>query len=208
MDSMKRRRAGARARRGRGRALLALAGAALAALALSACGSGNAKETSGTYAGIGGVGAPYLSVGGLVYQVQISRMLNPYDTEDSAYLEGLSAQQRKINPGEELFGVFVQVYNESSVPRQAAREIRLYDTEGNTYEPITPDQYNLYAYRPGNVPVKSQLPTPDSTAANGPINGLMLLYKIKTESLENRPLSLKIISPTNPAESASAELDS
>lgn len=194
---------------GRSRRLAALAGAALAAVALAACGDANVKETSGTYAGEGGAGAPYLSVGPLVYQVQISRAINPHDAEDSAFLQGLSESQRQLLPGEEWFGVFMQVINETGTPHEVAREITISDTEGNVYHPIEPNQYNLYAYRPGaNVPAKNQLPTPSSTAASGPINGLMLLYKIKLSSLENRPLTVKIVSPTNLSKTASGELDS
>ena len=194
----------------RHRRLLAVFGALLVAVALAACGgSSEVKETSGTYAGEGGVGAPYLSVGPLVYQVQISRALNPYDVEDEAYLEGLTPSQRELHPGEEFFAVFMQVYNEGNEEHHAASEITISDIEGNTYHPIEPDHTNLYAYRPGAaVPAKNQLPIPSSTAASGPINGLMLLYKIKLESLEYRPLKVKIVSPTNPSDTATAELDS
>jgi hypothetical protein len=189
---------------------IAVIGALLVAVALAACGgSAELKETSGTYDGSGGVGAPYLAVGPLVYQVQISRALNPYDIEDSSYLAGLSASQRELHPGEEFFAVFMQVYNETNKSHVAASDITVSDIEGRTYHPIEPDQTNLYAYRPGTVvPAKEQLPILSSTAASAPINGLMLLYKISVESLEYRPLTVKIVSPTNPSEVATAELDS
>ena len=35
----------------------------------------------------------------------------------------------------------------------------------------------------------------------------MLLYKIQVVSLDNRPLELKIVDPTDPTQTASAELD-
>lgn len=189
---------------------IAVIGALLVAVALAACGgSSELRETSGTYDGSGGLAAPYLSVGPLVYQVQISRALNPYDVEDSAYLAGLSASQRELRPGEEFFAVFMQVYNETGKGHPAAGDITVSDIEGHTYHPIEPDGTNLYAYRPGTVvPAKEQLPILSSTAASGPINGLMLLYKISLESLEYRPLKVKIVSPTNPSEVATAELDS
>lgn len=185
-------------------------GALLVCLALAACGgSSEVKETSGTYAGEGGLGAPYLSVGPLVYQVQISRALNPHDTEDSAYLQGFSFSQRKLHPGEELFAVFMQVYNQTGKSQIAASEVTIHDTEGNVYHPIEAGKENLYAYRPNmTVPAKSQLPAPSSAAYSGPVNGLMLLYRIKLESLENRPLTVKIVSPTDPSQTASAVLDS
>ncbi len=83
-------------------------------LALSACSdNSHTRVTTGTYAGESGQNAPYLNVGPLIYEVQLSRELNPYDTEDSTYLSGLTPAQRKLSPGEEWFAVFLQVYNES-----------------------------------------------------------------------------------------------
>ena len=70
--------------------------------------------TTGTYAGESGANAPYLNVGPLIYQVQLSRELNPYNIEDSAYLQGLTPAQRQLEPGQEWFAVFMQVYNNTS----------------------------------------------------------------------------------------------
>src|ERR1700716_868005 len=86
----------------------------LAAVALGACGDSHTKVTTGTYAGESGANAPYLDVGPLVYEVQLSRQLNPYDVEDSAYLQGLSATQQKLATGQEWFAVFMQVFNNGS----------------------------------------------------------------------------------------------
>ncbi len=185
----------------------AAAAAVLAAVALSACGSADIHEKTGSYTGVDGAPAPYLNVGDLVYQVQMSRTLNPYNTEDKAYLQGLTPQERKLSAGQEWLGVFIQVYNETNVPHPDASKFTVYDTEGTTYTPVATESYNLYQYRPGMVPAKEVIPTPSSAAANGPINGAMLLYKINTESLENRPLTFKIFSPGGPAETATAELD-
>jgi hypothetical protein len=195
---------------GRLRKPIAVLAAGLTAVALAACGSADVKETSGSYSGVGGVGAPYLSVGPLVYNVQISRSLNPYDTEDSAYLQGLPAAQKELHPGEEWFGVFMQVINKTGASHQdvAANDITIYDTEGNVYHPVEVSETNLYAYRSGtSVPSENQLPTPSSAAASAPINGLLLLYRLKLTSLENRPLTIKIVSPST-GEKAEAELDS
>src|ERR1700744_5757763 len=70
----------------RPRRKVALAGAVLAGIAPRACGRADMRETTGTYAGEDGASAPYLNVGKLVYQVQVSRSLNPWETEDSAFL--------------------------------------------------------------------------------------------------------------------------
>ena len=37
------------------------------------------------------------------------------------------------------------------------------------------------------------LPTPDSAAASGPIQGSLILFRLKTDSLVNRPLKLEIV---------------
>jgi hypothetical protein len=181
--------------------------AALAALALGACGESHTRVTTGTYAGGSGKNAPYLNVGPLEYEVQISRELNPYDTEDSNYLAGLTPAQRLLRPGEEWFGVFMQVYNNSSVPHPAATDFTVSDTEGNVYHPIAPDANNLFAYRPGIVPANSQVPAPNTVASAGPTQGVLLLYKIKVASLANRPLTFTIYDPVDSAQTASAELD-
>jgi len=179
----------------------------LAVLALGACGESHTKVTGGTYAGESGANAPYLDVGPLVYEVQLSRQLNPSNSEDAAYLQGLSPAERQLAPGQEWFAVFVQVYNNSSQPLPAASDLTISDTQGNAYIPVVPNQTNPFAYRVGAVPAKGQLPIPDTTANSGPTQGALLLFKIRIVSLDNRPLTLKIVDPTNPAETASAELD-
>src|SRR5437868_4637692 len=102
--------------RSRLRKLLPVLCAAIAAMALSACGDSHTKVSTGTYAGESGQNAPYLDVGPLAYEVQLSRQLNPTNGEDAAYLTGLSPEQAKLGAGEEWFAVFVQVYNNSSAP--------------------------------------------------------------------------------------------
>jgi hypothetical protein len=179
----------------------------LVAGALGACGDSHTKVTTGTYAGESGQNAPYLDVGPLVYEVQLSRELNPYDVEDSAYLEGLSAEQSKLEPGQEWFAVFVQVYNNGSHPLQASTDMRIFDTQGNTYTPIVPAARNSFVYAGGTVPGHERLPVLNTVASNGATQGTMLLFKIHTVSLDNRPLKLSIVDPTDAAEKASAELD-
>jgi hypothetical protein len=179
----------------------------LAVLALGACGDSHTKVTTGTYAGESGANAPYLNVGPLVYEVQLSRQLNPVDTEDAAYLQGLSPAQRQLAPGQEWFGVFLQVYNGGSKALTASNELTITDTQGNSYQPIVPGPTNQFAYRAGSVPSKGRLPVADTIAADGTTQGALLLFKIQIVSLDNRPLTLKIVDPDDAAETASAELD-
>jgi hypothetical protein len=179
----------------------------LAALVLSACGNSETKVTTGTYAGESGQNAPYLNVGPLVYEVQLSRELNPANVEDAAYLQGLTPLQRRLAPGQEWFAVFIQVYNHSSVPHLGASSITISDTQNNLYTPIVPDQANQFAYRGGFIPADSQIPVPSSVAANGGTQGALLLYKIQVVSLDNRPLTIHIVDPKDATQRASAELD-
>lgn len=180
---------------------------ALLALGLSGCGDSHTKVTSGTYAGESGANAPYLDVGPLTYEVQLSRQLSPFDTEDASYLQGLSGIQRALTPQQEWFAVFVQVYNYTSASQLAASSLTISDTQGNSYAPVVPDQSNQFAYRGGTVLADGRLPVSDSIAAAGSTQGALLLYKIQITSLDNRPLTLKIADPSNAAQTASAELD-
>ncbi len=189
------------------RKLSTLAVALVAVLALSACGNAHTKVTTGTYAGESGETAPYLDVGPLKYNVQISRELNPANSEDAGYLQGLTPAQRKLEPGQEWFVVSLQVFNTNSQPLPASTNVVIYDTQNNVYSPLIPDQTNMYAYRGGIVGPNSQLPEADTTAAFGPTQGSLLLFKIQTVSLDNRPIKVRITNPSDLAESASAELD-
>jgi hypothetical protein len=181
--------------------------ALLAVLALSACGDSHTKVSTGTYAGESGANAPYLNVGPLVYEVQLSRELNPANSEDATYLQGLTPEQRKLEPGQEWFAVFMQVYNNTNKPHPAATSMTITDTQENSYTPLPPAAINQFAYKGGVVLAKNQIPLPGTIADVDPAEGLVLLYKIQIVSLDNRPLELKIVNPNNPSESASAELD-
>ncbi len=181
--------------------------AVLVVLGVSACGDSHTKVTTGTYAGEAGKAAPYLNVGPLLYQVQVSRQLNPANEEDASYLQGLSATERQLGPGEEWFAMFIQVYNNNSTPYTDSDSFTITDTQENSYTPVSLGEANLYAYRPGTVPAKSQIPRPGTVPADFGPQGALLLFKIKIVSLDNRPMEVKITNPENPAESASAILD-
>jgi hypothetical protein len=189
------------------RRLLLVALALLFALTLAACGDSHTKVTTGTYAGESGAGAPYLDVGPLVYQVQQSRQLNRFDVEDAAYLRGVPASAAKLGPDQEWLGVFMQVYNNHTQALPAASDITVSDTQGNSYAPVTLEGSNLFAYRAGEVAGHGRLPPLDSSAGEGPTQGGLLLFKISLASLDNRPLTVHIVDPTDAALTASAELD-
>jgi len=180
---------------------IALLLALVAATALAACGNKEDKVLHGSTEGI------YLDLGELKYQVQISRILNPSSPEDAAYLIGLPQGQRDLPPGQEWFAVFMRVQNEHTRALPAAREYTITDTEGNKFRPLSLGPDNVFAYRPGNVSGHGLIPTPDSPASESTIQGSLLLFKIPTRNLENRPLELSIVSPEAPREVATVDLD-
>jgi hypothetical protein len=104
----------------------------------------------------------------------------------------------------------MQVYNKGSSPAQAADPnagITISDTQGNTYQAVQPAATNNYAYRGGVIRAEGMIPEPDTPQAFAPTQGAMLLFRIRIESLSNRPIKVKIRNPEAPAEIASAELD-
>jgi hypothetical protein len=178
-----------------------------AVLVLAACGDSHTRVTTGTYAGASGKNAPYLNVGPLIYEVQLSRELNPYNAEDASYLQDLTPAQRELRPGEEWFGVFMQVYNNTNQTHPIATNVTISDTQGISYSPIVPGPSNAFAYRSEMLAPKGQVPALNTIAEDGPTQGALLLYKIKVISLDNRPLTVKIVDPLDPSQTASAELD-
>lgn len=129
------------ARRPAHRAAL-LASAAL--IALSGCGGADDEGTGGERAQ-GGTEAHReglaLELGGLKYNVFITRQLNLALPEDRAYYDGEPEQ-----PGQALYGVFLQVCNEGDEPREAASEFKIVDSQGEEFEPIPLPATNAFAY--------------------------------------------------------------
>jgi hypothetical protein len=173
--------------------------ALILALALSACGNKEGEVHFGSTEG------SYLDVGGLKYQVQISRELNPADPEDRGYLIG--ADQKTVRPDEAWFGIFMRAQNESGTPHQTAREFELSDTQGNRWRPIPLPADNVFAYRPVSLAGNAILPNPDSPAGENTIQGSLVLFKVPFANFQNRPLVLKIVDPSDPAHFAEVDLD-
>src|SRR5215218_9534286 len=99
-----------------------------AAAFLSGCGD---KESIVKVAETEGV---YVDVGGLTYQVQLSRFLNPGDVEDKQYLVGLPEGVPAQLPGDEIwFGVWMRVKNYSDPTLTPTNEFLIKDTEGNEF---------------------------------------------------------------------------
>jgi hypothetical protein len=174
----------------------------LLALTAVLAGCGNKSETR-TVAQTEGI---YLDVGELKYQVQMSRILNPNDVEDVAYLAGLPASSQL--PGNEAwFGVWIRVENTNSDKAlPTASQFTITDTQGNEFKPV-PLQKNPFAYAPSTLGPNSVSPNQNSVAGEGVQQGSLILFKLTTESIANRPLEFKITNPANPTNTGRVDLD-
>jgi hypothetical protein len=159
---------------------------ATALVALAGCGGGTGVVTTAETEGL------YLDINGLKYQIEMSRYMNPADVEDRQYLVGLPENTEPPAGDETWFGVWVRVENTSEdETRPAASDWAIHDTQENVYRAIPLDgEINPFAFEPVDVPPKTVIPLADSAAGQGPIQGLLLLFKLKVDSLQNRPLEL------------------
>jgi hypothetical protein len=151
------------------------------------CGSGTGQVTSAETEGL------YLDINGLKYQIEMSRYLNPADVEDREYLVGLPEGTEELGADEIYFGVWVRVENTSEdETRPAANVWEIHDTQENVYRPLSVDgDVNPFVFEPVDVPPLTVLPLATSAAGQGPTQGLLLLFKLKIDSLQNRPLELR-----------------
>jgi hypothetical protein len=155
--------------------------ALLAAVPLAGCGEKEGEEA------LEAVEGEPLHLDGLIYNVAITRFLNPEETSDEAYLEG----QPPEPAGKSYLGVFLLITNESSEARESAEGYAVKDASGRIFEPLRSE--SAYALEIGaEVPADSTLPEDDTTAAAGPIQGSMLLFLVDDDVSEERPLELEL----------------
>ena len=164
--------------------------AAALALTLSACGNKHEVIHHAETEGI------YVNVDELKYQVQISRQLNPGAiAEDRAFVEGVAGEDAELADDEVWFAVFVRIENESDEEQLPAIAYELEDQQGNSYEPVEIEESNPFHYDPSPIPPGSYVPNPDSIARQvTSIGGMLQLFKVKYETLDNRPVELVITS--------------
>ena len=168
------------------RRLLVISAAVFCVLSAAGCGNKEEIVTSAHTEGI------YLDIDNLKYQVQISRYMNPNDVEDKSYLIGLPQSTAQPAGDETWFGVFMRVQNETDKPQTPSRDFKIVDTQDNEYRPIPLDtKINPFAYSGQPIAPDSLDPVPDSAASENTIQGSLLLFKVKTDSLQNRPLELR-----------------
>src|SRR3954452_17295518 len=122
---------------------------AAAVLALCAGGCHN-KQDAYTEASSEGV---YLKAGGLKYQIQISRGMNPGLREDATLMRGLPKATKPTAGANEWFGVWMRVENDGSHgPKPVARTFEISASLGQVYKPIPLDpKVNALAYQPNQT---------------------------------------------------------
>lgn len=147
----------------------------------------------------------YVELGGVQYQVQLSRILNPADIEDRDYLTGLSPEDKQLPADTDYFAVFLRAKNQEGVVKQTASQFRIEDTQKNVFEPLPAE--NALAYKPVRLSGHGRLPDPNAITASAPSQGQVLVFQVPTASLDNRPLVFFIKDPEGGAEEASITLD-
>jgi hypothetical protein len=161
------------------------------ALGLAACGKTNTPPTAEN----DGV---YVTAGPITYQLEISRQLNQYATEDRQYVTGLpSGVSATLTPTQLWYGVFLWAKNQTKRPQMTTDNFDIVDTLGNTYAPVKVNPaVNPYAWTAQSLPPGETEPAPDTTASFGPTQGGLVLFKLPTSVYDNRPLTLQIKGPT------------
>jgi hypothetical protein len=166
--------------------------ALVVAVALAACGERGSVATNADSSGL------YTKAGQLTYQVQISRQLNQYSTEDKQYLQGLPPGTTPPTPNEEWFAVFMWAKNftDRTHVSLSTDQFEIIDTQGNTYHPIAinPNE-NLLAWTAQTLKPQNSEPAPDTPAFYSASQGAELLFKVNDSVYANRPLTLVMHAP-------------
>ena len=176
----------------RARRLWTIVSALTVALGVSACGH---KQAHPNFADANNNGS-YVDAGPVTYQLQISRVLNPYSAEDSGYVKGLPPGAGGPSATQEWYGVFLWAKNQTDKPQVTTNNFVVVDTQGTRYYPIKLDpSLNPYAWSSLRLYPLQTEPAPNTTASEGPTQGGLVLFKINNTAFANRPLTLWILGP-------------
>jgi hypothetical protein len=127
-----------------------------------------------------------LELDGIDYNVFITRQLNPRVAPDGAYVS------EDPPAGETLYGVFIQVCNNSEEPHETVSDFVVKDNQDNEFEPEELQEDNAFAYSARTLDPDECIPEAGSVAQLGPSAGSMLLFQLPLETTENRPLELEL----------------
>jgi hypothetical protein len=129
-----------------------------------------------------------IDIGGINYNVFITRQLNLKIAPDKAYYAGPPAK-----PGNALYGIFLQACNISQdEDRTTTEDFVVEDNQGNEFKPIALEPDNAFAYRSVKLQGEECTPEAGSVAQLGPTAGSMLLFDFPLQNTENRPLELVV----------------
>ena len=148
----------------------------------------------------------YVDAGAVTYQLQVSRVLNPYSNEDRQYIAGLPSGTTLPGAQQQWYGVFLRGQNQTHQPQTTTDNFVITDTQGNHYYPIKLSSTNQFAWTSESLAPLEVEPKPSTTASFGPTQGGLLLFKIATSAYSNRPLTLEILGSGNQPQ-ASISLD-
>jgi hypothetical protein len=133
-------------------------------------------------------------VGDVVYQVQLTRLLNPHQRPDDSYIRG----QPTLPADEQYLAVFLRIENEGKESYSPPRDMRVVDTEGNQYLPLDASQTGFGLDFGEAIPPGKSAPPPNSPAAQGPASASLLLFRVKVQSAtENLPVKLEVPAGAN-----------
>jgi hypothetical protein len=156
--------------------------ALLVAVPLAGCGEEEGEDA------LEAVEGEPLHLDELIYNVAITRFMNPEETSDAEYLVGQAPEP----PGKSYLGVFLLIKNDNEdEATESAHGYVVTDAGGREYEPL--ESESPYAMEIGaTVEADGTIPEQDTTAAAGPIQGAMLLFLVDDDVSEERPLELDI----------------
>lgn len=173
-----------------------VAAAALLAVGLSACAVEHRATISDvSQSALAAGGEPYFNAGPVTYQIQVSRQLNPFSTEDVGYMAGVSNAQKL--PGDRLwFGVFLWAKNQSGKPQMTAGNFEIVDSAGTVFHPVKLNPaINPYAWTARRLNPNEMEPEAGTTASFGPTGGGLILFELSSSVYANRPLTLRVFAP-------------
>jgi hypothetical protein len=160
----------------------ALVVAALAATLVAAgCGADEEK--------LSGAEGEFITVGEADYQVQLTRLLNPQQRPDDAFLRG----QAPLAADDAYLGVFLKIENDGDEPYRPPRDMKVVDTQKNEYLPLDTVQSGFGLDFGAEIPPGDEAPPANSPASFSPTSGAMVLFRLTEESAtDNLPLVLEI----------------
>ena len=165
----------------------------LALVTVTACGQEERSE---------GEEGEYVHAGEAVYQVQLTRLLNPRQRPDDTLVRG----QASLQSDEQFLAVFLRIENEGEEAYAPPRDMKVIDSDGNEYLPLDATQSGFGLDFAEEIPPKDEAPAANSPAAEGPNGAAMVLFRVKIASAtDNLPLELEV--PTGGDESSRIRLD-